>query len=86
MMSHERQKYICSSFHVTCSGFLDLALGILKMLIPFYDILQPASVTICSCRDMTFSQVVSVKYSKGLLFTSISTVQEHFQSNKRNKS
>ena len=42
MMSHERQKYICSSFHVTCSGFLDLALGILKMLIPFYDILQPA--------------------------------------------
>ena len=72
-------------FPFICSGIPGLATGILKMLIRvcFPDALQPAlQLLICSWHDMTLSQFLQQMYgiySKFLLFTSISYVQESFK-------
>ena len=78
-------------FPFFCSGIPDLALGIVKMLIRvcFRDVIQAAakSLLICSWHDITLSQFVQQMYSvysKSLLFTNISYVQESFKLNEIN--
>ena len=64
-------------FPFLCSGIPDLTLGILKMLIR--DV--TSSLLICPWHDVTLSQFVQWRYSiysKSLLLTSISYVQESF--------
>ena len=68
-------------FPYLCSGILYLALGILETLIGvcFRDVLQPAFYKFVPCMICQLVQYMYSIYSKSLLFTSISYVQESFE-------
>ena len=72
-------------FPFLCSGIPDLALGILKMLICvcFHDVLQPALYQFVPGMIWVSASLYST-YSKSLLFTIISDLQESFKLHKIN--